>query len=170
MKILLLLVLFITVSCSTYREFYSMREEDEIPTVKFKVNFEDTWQAVLQVMQKYDIEAQNPHIGSIKTRWIDNTLELNWADAFSRGDQVKSARFKLILNVSKGHEITHPITKVSIYKRQMVERDFLQAPRPIRSDGILEKTILYRVERVLTMERELQKLQALKEKQLEESF
>lgn len=159
-----------TVSCGTYREFYSMREEDEVPTVKFKVNFEDTWQAVLQVMQKYDIEAQNQNLGSIKTRWIDNTLELNWADAFSRGDQVKSARFKIIVNVSKGHEITHSITKVSIYKRQMVERDFLQAPRPVRSDGNLEKTILYRIERVLTMERELRKLQALKAKQLEESF
>ena len=147
-----------------------MREEDEVPTVKFKVGFEDTWQAVMQIMQKYDIEAQNQNLGMIKTRWIDNTLELNWTDAFSRGDQIKSARFKIVVNVSKGHEITHPITKVSIYKRQMVERDFLQAPRPVRSDGILERTILYRVERVLIMVRELKKLQALKAKQLEESI
>jgi len=147
-----------------------MREEDELPTVKFKVSYDDTWQAVMQIMQKYDIGIQNQALGVIKTRWIDNTLELNWADAFSRGDQVKSARFKLIINVTKGHEITHPITKVAIYKRQMVERDFLQASKPVRSDGILEKTILYRIERVLTMERELKKLQALKAKQLEESF
>lgn len=147
-----------------------MREEDEVPTVKFKVPFDETWQAVMQIMQRYDIAVQNQVQGSIKTRWIDNTLELNWSDAFSRGDQVKSARYKLIVSVTQGHEVTHPITKVSIYKRQMVERDFLQAAKPMRSDGILEKTILYRVERILTMERELKKLQAIKARQLEESF
>jgi len=147
-----------------------MREEDEIPTVKFKVNYDETWQAVMQILQKYDIAIQNQAAGIIKTRWIDNTLELNWSDAFSRSDQVKSARFKLIVNVGQGHEISHPITKVSIYKRQMVEKDFLQASKPVRSNGILERTILYRIERILTMERELKKLQAIKAKQLEESF
>ena len=108
--------------------------------------------------------------GIIKTRWIDNTLEVNFADSFGSKDAVKAARFKLVLNVVKGFRGSREVSKVSIFKRQMVERDFLQGYKVIPSDGILEKTILYRIERLILMEKRLKAIEEKKRREEEESF
>jgi hypothetical protein len=52
----------------------------------------------------------------------------------------------------------------------MIEKEFLQGSKPERSDGTLENSLLYRIGRILTMEKELKRLKEIKSKQLEESL
>lgn len=167
MSLILMLVLF---SCSSYENFKSVSEDLEIPSQVYKADYNKVWQEVIKITSQYEREVYNQEAGIIKTRWKDNTLELNFADSFGSNDSVKAAQFKLIINVVKGYRGTKEVTKVSVFKRQRVEQDFLQGWKVLRSDGILEKTLLYRLERALAIETKLQEIEDKKSKEAEKSF
>ena len=152
-----LLLMSLLASCNSYQQFHHISQEFEIPSRVFRANYGQTWQAALNVMKKYDLEVINQESGLLKTRWHNNTLEVNFADSFGGSDSVKSAKYKLILNISKGFQENREVAKVSLYKRQMVEQDFpagLESHPQRRHYG---KKILYRIQRVLFIERGTQK-------------
>ncbi len=165
-----LIFLLVGTSCSSYEQFRYITEEFEIPNKVFRFDYNQTWLAVLQVMKKYNLELTNQEAGVIKTRWQDNTLEVNFADSFGSSDAVKAARFKLIVNVVKGFRSNKEVTKVTVYRRQMIEQDFLQGWKVIPTDGILEKTILYRIDRNLKIAAKLKQIEEQKAKELEANF
>lgn len=169
-RIFWILPLFLIISCSSYEEYQQITEEYEIPSQVYKSEYTQSWQTVLQVVKKYDLAIQNQDTGVIKTRWIDNTAEINFADSFGGKDAVKTAKFKLLINVIKGFKSSREVTKVTVYKRQMIEKDFLQGWKVVRSDGILEKTILYRIEKTLLIENKLKKIEEKKTKKTIDSF
>ncbi|MCB9091110.1 MAG: hypothetical protein H6621_11290 [Halobacteriovoraceae bacterium] len=163
--------LFINIiSCTSYEKIKYLSQDFEIPTKSFTADFNQTWSAVINVMKKYDIQIQNQETGVIKTRWMDNTLETNFADAFGSSEKVKSARFKILVNVTKGYRANTPVTRVSVYKRQIIEQDFLNGWKEMKNDSILEKTILYRIGRLITMDRYLQKVQKAEEEKQIQNF
>lgn len=166
----ILLIVSSVTTCSSYEQFRYITEEFEIPNKVFKNDYNQAWLAVLQVMKKYNLELTNQEAGVIKTRWIDNTLEVNFADSFGSSDAVKAAKFKLIINVVKGFRSNREVSKITVYRRQMIEQDFLQGWKVIPSDGILEKTILYRIERNLRIAEKLKKIEDQKAKELEANF
>ncbi len=171
MKLIFLTILTISLfGCGSYEKFKSETEDLEIPSQVFKYDYNKVWQEVMKVTNQYERELYNQDAGIIKTRWKDNTLELNFADSFGSNDAVKSAQFKLIINVSKGFRGNKEVTKVSVFKRQRVEQDFLQGWKIIKSDGILEKTILYRIGQALNIESKLQVIEDKKAKEAEKSF
>ena len=171
MKFLLLITSLMVLSgCASYEKFRQVTEELEIPSKIYKADYNQTWQAVIQVMRKFDIAQQNQEAGFIKTRWMDNTLEVNFTDAFGSADAVKAAKFKLVVNVVKGFRQGREVTKVTIYKRQLVEQDFLQGWKEVSTDGIMEKTLLYRMERLVAIDNKLKEIDKAREKeQLENS-
>ena len=154
--------LFIFNNCSYYDEFKGLSEEPEIPTQVYSYPFNNTWTAISEIMKKYDLAIQNQETGTMKTEWIDNTLELNFADSFGSSDAIKSAKFRLTVQVSKGHKGAKEVSKVSVFKQQIIEKDFLQGNKLIPSDLILEKVILYRLERLLQLDAKIRKLDQLK--------
>jgi len=156
--------------CSSYESFKQVSEEFEIPSQVYRADYNKVWQEVMKITNKYDREVYNQEAGVIKTRWMDNTLELNFADSFGSNDAVKSAQFKLIINVVKGFRGNKEVSKVTVFRRQRVEQDFLQGWKVIRSDGILEKAILYRLERALVIESKLQEIEEKKGKEAEKNF
>jgi len=166
------IIIFCTVlsSCSSYDKFRYITEDYQVPARIFKSNYDKTWLAVLQTVKKYNLEIKNQAAGIIKTRWEDNTLELNFSDSFGSNDSIKAAKFKLIINVVKGFRGRKEVSKVTIYKRQMLEQDFLQGSKVVPSDGILEKTILYRIGRSLSISQKLEKIEEQKAKEIEDSF
>ena len=163
----LLFFLSLLTACNSYQQFHHLTQELEIPSKIFRANYEQSWQAALAVMKKYDLEVINQESGLIKTRWHNNTLDLNFADSFGGRDSIKSAKYKLILNISKGFREGREVSKITLYKRQMVEQDFLQGWKVIPSDGITEKKVLYRIQRVLFMEGELKKIEDARIKEAE---
>ena len=157
-------------SCSSYENFKSITEDLEIPSQVYRADYNKVWQEVMKISNKYGLELYNQDAGIVKTRWEDNTLELNFADSFGTTDSIKAARFKLIINVSKGYRGTKEVAKVTVFKRQQIERDFLQGWKVIKTDGILEKSILYRLERALAIEAKLQAIEDKKTKEAEKNF
>jgi len=155
--------------CANYEKFRQVTEEFEIPTKIYRADYNQTWQAVIQVMRKFDIAQQNQEAGFIKTRWMDNTLEVNFTDSFGSSDAVKAAKFKLVVNVVRGFRASREVTKVTIYKRQLMEQDFLQGWKEISTDGIIEKTLLYRVERLIATDNKLKEIDKAREKEQLES-
>lgn len=167
---LLIISLLFFSSCASYEKFRQVTEELEIPARVYKADYNQTWQAVISVMRKYDIAQQNQEAGFIKTRWMDNTLEVNFTDAFGSSEAVKAAKFKVVVNVVKGFRTGREVTKVTIYKRQLVEQDFLQGWKEITTDGILEKTLLYRIQRLIAIDNKLKEIDKAREKEaLEQS-
>ncbi len=165
MKIsILVLILFLLSGCS-YEKFRQVTEENDIPSRIYKSDFNQSWQAVIQVMRKYDIAQQNQEAGFIKTRWIDNTLEVNFADAFGSSDAVKAAKFKMVINVVKGYRNGKEVSKITIYRRQLVEQDFLQGWKEVPTDGIMERTLLYRIERLIAIDNKLREIDKAREKE-----
>lgn len=166
----LLLCLLALGSCSSYQQFQYMSEEFEIPSQVFNADYNQTWAAVLDVMKVFALETRDQEAGVIKTRWIDNTLEVNFSDSFGSSDSVKAARFRMILNVVKGFRGTREVTKVTIFKRQMIEQDFLQGWKVVPTDGIREAAILYRIERTLDIDNKLKAIEDQRKRELELSF
>lgn len=167
MKLIILLLFF---SCTSYEKYKYLSEDFEIPSSQFRADFDTTWNAVINVMKKYDIEIQNQESGVLKTKWIDNTLELNFSDSFGSNDKIKSARFKVLINVNQSFKSNNPITKVNVMKRQLVERDYLQGWKEIKEDHILENTILYRIKRYLAISHYLKRIQEINEKKQIKEF
>ena len=136
MKFLVLISLIFSNSCSSYKEFQSLREEEAVPSKTVPYNFDQTWQATLQVMQKFDLSSQSQELGVIKTRFIDNTVELNFADSFGKEESIKSAKFKLIVSVKSQDRLTRAETKISIYKRKWSKKNFFKVPNLYEATGI----------------------------------
>lgn len=172
-KIKHIIFLFFIISlsgCASYEKFRQISEELEIPSKIYKADFTQTWQAVIQVMKRFDIEISNREAGKIVTRWMDNTLEVNFTDSFASSEAVKAAERKITINVAEGYSYGAKVTKVTIYKRQKVEQDFLQGWREIPTDGILEKTILYRIGVIIENDNKRKDIDKIKEKEQLESF
>jgi len=162
---LIILCLFFTSSCANYEKFRQITEEMEVPSRIFKADYNQTWQAVIQVMRRYDIAQQNQEAGFIKTRWMDNTMEINFADSFGSSDSVKAAKYKLVVNVVKGYRSGKEVTRVIIYKRQLLEQDFLQGWKEAPADGIIEKTLLYRISRLIAIDNKLREIDKARERE-----
>jgi hypothetical protein len=170
MKFYLFIILVpLLYGCANYEKFRQITEELDIPSKIYRADYNQSWQAVIQVMRKYDIAQQNQEAGFIKTRWMDNTLEVNFTDSFGSSDSVKAAKFKLVVNVVRGFRASREVTKVTIYKRQLMEQDFLQGWKEIPTDGIIEKTLLYRIERLIATDNKLKEIDKAREKEQLES-
>lgn len=165
-----ILSLFFIASCSSYQQFEHITKAFELPSHIFRSNYDDTWKFLQIIMKHYDMEPSSLKLGLMKTKWQDNTIELNFTDAFDKRDQVKFAKFKIIVNVMKIYRDSREMTKVSILKKQMVNTDFLQGWKILPSDGILEKTLLYRLGREIDIEKRKKKIEILHNKRIEENF
>lgn len=171
LKQTLLISLFISlIGCSSYEKYRQITEELEIPAKIYKADFNQAWAAVIQVMKRYDIAFSNQEAGKIKTRWMDNTLQVNFTDSFGSNDKVKAAEFQLLINVAEGFSYGRKVTKVTVYKRQRVEQDFLQGWKEVPTDGIQEKTLLYRIGVRIENDNQLQEIDKAKEQEDLENF
>lgn len=163
-------VLLLISSCASYEKFRRVTEEYEFPAEVFNFDFNRTWQATLEAMKQYDLAVQNQETGLIKTRWIDNTKLLNFTNSFSNTTDVKAAQFRMQVNVVKGFRGEREVAKVTFYKRQLIEQDFLQGWKEEPSDGIAERVLLYRIGRILEREKKLDDIQKQKEKEQLSTF
>lgn len=170
-KLINFFILFALVnSCASYEKYKQITEELEIPSKLYKADFNQTWQAVLQVMNRFDVSFYSQESGKIKTRWMDNTLQVNFTDSFGSNDKVKAAEFKIQINVSEGFSYGRKVTKVTIYKRQRVENDFLQGWKEVPTDGIQEKTLLYRVGILIENDNKLKAIDKAREEEELKNF
>lgn len=177
MKILNLHLTFVAIlgtfillsSCSTYQQFQRLMEEADVPTEIIEGNYPAVWQAALKVLN-FPMIIKDEDTGIIKTDWVDNTREVNFSDSFGSSDAIKGARYKLIVNLVAGNMGNKEFTKIRILRRQFIEHDFLQGWKEIPTDGILEKTLLYRIKRLVQIDTTLKELERKKQEKELNSF
>jgi hypothetical protein len=68
-------------------------------------------------------------------------------------------RYKLTIRAVKGRIEDKPAIKIVCTKSPEVQRDFFTGYQPITTNGLGERTILYRIGRYLEMEHILSKVQ-----------
>jgi len=140
----------LTSSCSTQQKFDSKTRNMEFPSLIYNYSFDDVWAVALDQFKKYDWQIVDKDSGIIKSRWIDNLEEheeFNTGKVFD--NDVKSSRFKLFINIDKLDDKRDQTTKVTIYKKQMVIRNYDKGFEVYPTDEVLENVIFYRIKRVL---------------------
>ncbi len=109
------------------------------------------WQAILEALKSYRLDVSDRESGFIQTRWKDNTSERNLVDSFGSADIYLKAQFRFRINMDRGRFAGTDSIKITVQREQVVQRDVLEGWRPVDTDGIEERTLLYRLERLIAI-------------------
>jgi hypothetical protein len=116
---------------------------------------DEIWRAIQKAMVQYPIQVNNSDQGVIETDVIK--AENAWQAPFEKKKEKRNLRYVLKVNVVKGRVKNQNSSRVTISKVAALERDFFSGESKLPSDGLEERTLLYRIERELTLERSLRK-------------
>lgn len=108
-------------------------------------DFNTAWQSSLDALKSIRLDLSNRESGFIQTRWTDNTVEKSFSD---RQAFMKS-QYRLLINVAKSFYNGRPSVKITLQKEQLIQRDVLEGWKPIETDSVEEKTLLYRIGRLI---------------------
>lgn len=142
-------------ACTTaYRKSVGA-DADPIISKVFIVDYNVAWQSVLDSLKSARLDISNREAGVVQTKWIDNTPEKNNSESDVGVVLYTKAQVRFRVNLMKGFSKGYPSIKVSVQKEQVAQRDALDDLRPQESDGVEEKTLLYRIARLIKMKKQL---------------
>lgn len=157
-------ICFLTLSaCALFEErsgpqtFYGPREQ------VYFASFDEVWRAVNLVLQPYPLRISNMDQGMLETDMIRGNRV--WTTPFKSDLAASAETYRLTVRVIKGMLENRAATKVTMVKDVQVQRDFFSDPRSLPSDGLEEKSLLYRVSREIQIERALAKAQKKQNKE-----
>lgn len=130
----------------------------------YLADFNAAWQAVLEALKNSRIDVTNREGGFLQTKWTENTAEKNFSDSFGNANAYLKAQYRFRVSVSKGFYNGKATIKVAIQKEQLVQRDVLEGWKPMETDGIEEKTLLYRIARLIYIRGKIAKIEDEKNK------
>ncbi|MBX3023069.1 MAG: hypothetical protein KF799_15440 [Bdellovibrionales bacterium] len=119
----------------------------------YQANYEDVWKAVNLVLQPYPLRVSNMDQGILETDVLRPGRV--WILPFKTESQGAGETYKLTVRVIKGSKGGDSATKVTILKDRQLQSDFFSDPKPMASNGLEEKALLYRVEREIQVDRAL---------------
>lgn len=119
--------------------------------------FEETWKAVNFALQAYPLRISNMDQGTLETDMIRGYRI--FTPPYKSETSATSESYRLVIRVIKGNLEAKAATKVTIVKEAQLQSDFFSDPRSLPSDGLEEKTILYRISREIQIERAILKAQ-----------
>lgn len=120
----------------------------------YNANYDVVWRAAHAVL-KYPIAQENQDTGIIETEYIkamDGWIAPNIDKQPSAG-----TRYKLTLMFAKGKTGGKESVRVTIDKKIEILRDFFSPPEALKSDGLEEKIIFYRIDREIKINDSLRK-------------
>ncbi|MEZ4871577.1 MAG: hypothetical protein R2827_04875 [Bdellovibrionales bacterium] len=125
----------------------------------YRGQYDKVWRAVQIALSKYPIKINNIDTGVIETQSIpDNEVyksPLGFDEHSSGRRYVIKARV-IRMDPKDGDENSSAV-KVIIKKDITLKRDFFAAPERLRSDGLEEKVVLYRIGRELLIDNVIEK-------------
>jgi hypothetical protein len=130
----------------------------------FVTDFEVAWESTLDALKNSRLDVTNKEGGFIQTKWIENTSEKNFIDAYGNGSAFLKAQFRLKISLEKGFFKKKSTIRISILKEQFIERDVLEGWKNIETDSIEENTLLYRIGRIIYIKTKLAALEEEKTK------
>ncbi|RME15424.1 MAG: hypothetical protein D6797_06600 [Bdellovibrio sp.] len=147
--------LIFTLGCALFQS--PSRHSQEVPFVAevYKASFEDVWRAVQVVMSDYPLKVNNIDSGILETEILRK--EDIWNPPIERPS---SYRYKISVQVLKGHVGKAVATRVKIQKRILLKKDFFSSGRWLSGDGLEERALLYRIGREIKVHKLLEKANA----------
>lgn len=122
------------------------------------------WSAVIEALKNSRLDVTNREGGFIQTRWTENTAEKNFSDAFGTADAYLKAQYRLRISLAKGTFKQKETVKITVEKEQLVQRDLLDGWKTATTDTVDEKTLLYRVGRLIYLRMKFAKMEQEKVK------
>ena len=141
-------------------KYYGPREQ------VYFASFEEVWRAANLVLQPYPLRISNMDQGALETDTIHGYKV--WGPPYKSDIANSGESYHLTIHVVKGNLERRVATKVTVLKDGEVQVDFFSEPRAIPSDGLEEKTLLYRIGREIQVERALAKVQKQKQDEHQE--
>ena len=124
-------------------------DRDVVISRVYVADFNTAWQAVLESVKSQRLDVSDRDAGIVQTRWKKNTAEKNFTDANGGVLPYTLAQVRFRITFMRGFVRGLPAIKINVQKEQIVQRDALDELRPQESDGVEEKTLMYRVGRIL---------------------
>jgi hypothetical protein len=132
---------------------------DQSFTKVFVTDLNTAWQAVLEALKSFRLDVSDREAGYLQTRWTDNTSERNLVDSFGGSAIYLKAQYRFRINLDEGFFAGQKSIRLTVQREQMIQRDVLEGWRPVETDGIEEQTLLYRLERLISMRTRLAQLE-----------
>lgn len=126
----------------------------------YYATYEEVWRASNLVLQPYPLRVSNMDQGVLETDSVRGFKV--WTPPFKPDGATAGQAYKLTLKILKGKFSGKAATKVAILKDASIQRDFFSDPKPTASDGLEEKSLLYRIGREIQSERMISKAQQKK--------
>lgn len=154
---LLLLLSFLTLNACSFFGVEVDEQRDPGPqTSIFEGEYDKVWRAAQLALARYPIRVNNMDAGHLETDYIKR--EKIWIPPYNRKPPAAGERHQITLRMVKGiSDNSKDAVKVTITKSVEILNDFFSGARKLHSDGMEERTILYRIERELKVERALLK-------------
>jgi hypothetical protein len=124
----------------------------------YYATYEEVWRAVNFVLQPYPLRISNMDQGTLETDMIRGYRV--WSPPYKSESSASAEAYRLTIRVIKGAPLAgKPATKVTIVKEVQLQRDFFSDPQALPSDGLEEKSVLYRIGREIQIERAIARAQ-----------
>ena len=114
----------------------------------FYTDYKNTWQALMLALENYPLAEEDKETGYVKTETIKG--ETLWQLPFHT-NTVHGLRYSLYVQVVKGSAREKPATQVSITKKLLSRKGFIDSYHRVASNGLEEKFILYRILREINI-------------------
>ncbi|PIU01005.1 MAG: hypothetical protein COT74_00405 [Bdellovibrionales bacterium CG10_big_fil_rev_8_21_14_0_10_45_34] len=141
----------ILAGCASGTETTEISVPDELRGPKTELiaaDFDSVWRAAQIALEKYPIEVNDMDAGVIKTSVIKGTQI--WASPHETDRDRSGLRSVVTIRVIKGKlSVGKPACQINISKKVWGERGFLDSSQSLKSDGLEEAAILYRIKREL---------------------
>ncbi len=146
----------------------SVKKDKEVIINKqiFAAPYDKVWRAAQIVIAHYSIEINNMDLGVIETQFIKGPD--GWHSPHIEKKYSGGYRYKISLRIIKGQLRGQDAVQVIALKTPEVKRDFFSTTEKIESDGLEEKSILYRIARELEIEQAIEKAQKKKQETIQE--
>ena len=119
----------------------------------FYDEYDSVWRAIQLAVRKYPVRLNNIESGILETDYIKG--DKIFVDPSEGGPPPSAARYKINIRAIKGKDEGKGAVKVVITKVTEIQPDFFTGFKEIPTDGLEERTIMYRVGRFLDLDKKL---------------
>jgi hypothetical protein len=123
------------------------------------------WDAAVEALKASPMEVVNRENGMLQTKWIDNTAERNLIDSAGSVSNYTKAQYRFRVTMAKGSFENKNSVRMTVQKEQQIQRDVLEGWRNQESDGIQERSLIYRVGKLIEFRTRTEKIESKKIKQ-----
>tara|TARA_B100001248_G_scaffold262733_1_gene261890 strand:+ start:10681 stop:11202 length:522 start_codon:yes stop_codon:yes gene_type:complete len=123
----------------------------------YDADFERVWRAIQIVLSRYPIAVNNMDAGVLETDYIK--MHEGWLPPDHPPVPPGGRKYKVNVQVARGTtpNASKPVVRVRVKKIVQLQRDFFSQPEDLKSDGLEEMNILYRIDREVQIDRGLER-------------